>query len=108
MHVELPSEQLDFLSNLAVYSQPFNACSLKKHIPAWCRKQYLFTQHVLSINSKPSMTLGPGDTTETQTCSICGGKASESRDRMESSARAGMGLRPQRMSLAAVVVTCES
>ena len=27
---------------------------------------------------------------------------------MESSARAGMGLRPQRMSLAAVVVTCES
>ena len=108
MHVELPSEQLDFLSNSAVYSQPFNACSCKKHIPARCGKQYLFTQHMLSIKSKPSTTLGPGGTMEDKTCSISGGEAPESCERIESSARARKSLPSQRMNLSAVTATCGS
>ena len=74
MHVELQSEQLDFLSDSAIYIQPVNALSFKKHFLAWCRKEYLFTQHMLSMNSEPNMTLGPGDTAETKTRSISGGK----------------------------------
>lgn len=108
MHVELPSEQLDFLSNSAVYSQPFNARSCEKHIPAWCGKHYLFTQHMLSVKSKPSTTLGPGGTMEAKTCSISGGEAPESRERMESSARARKSLPSQRTSLSSVTATCGS
>ena len=76
MHVELQSEQLDFLSDLAIYIQLFNALGSKEHFLAWCRKEYLFTQHMLSISSKPNMTLGPGDTAETKTRSISSGKVS--------------------------------
>lgn len=95
MHVELQSEQLDFLSDSAIYIQPFNARSFKEHFLAWCRKEYLFTQHMLSINSKPNTTLGPGDAAETKPRSISGGKVPASRDRMESSARVGRASVPR-------------
>lgn len=50
---------------------------------------YSLSQQMLSIDQKPSTTLGPGDTLEDKTDPVSGGEVLEPHDRTDYIVRAG-------------------